>query len=463
MDAPTPIYPKFETPDGPQDNVIHKKEYEFKCENKLYKLQIQIDSYFIYFKINEILDDDIIPIIYKNKFDLKNIVSKLKLLPDIYDELIKVLLLLDDCYNDNKLKLSIKGKEVNIIAIIKNGNLEIECIINLIENKTEIDDKFEIIINDIKLLKNQLSNNKILEIENSLKKMQEYVNQKFEANEKTIKELTSKIEQYDSKFEKSENNVKILKNELLEMKEYLKKLMNSSDINKENKENDENEENKLKIVNNKNYEKNNTFNCSDNKYNDLENIGNTPLGNNNKDQIYIDEYPFIDSKDLNENIETYVEKELLINNEDYDNNKDKKKNSNLNFPKNLRQNLELERSQNPLFKSLAIHNKREKEEEFFFNKEDNNNYNSNKDITRFNRNNENNNLIRNDSYYSEITIEESFDMGGKNNIFKPFKNKYFEKKLSCIIESTDKPIPNIKNIPKFKIFKGFKTNKKSYK
>ena len=121
-----------------ESKIINKKEYELKYENNIYNFQIQIDSNYIYFKIIENKDGDMVPTFYRNKFDLKTITYMLKLYSDIYNDLNKVITLLNDCYNANKIKLSIKEKNVIIIITIISGNIEIDCPINLIERKVEL-------------------------------------------------------------------------------------------------------------------------------------------------------------------------------------------------------------------------------------------------------------------------------------------------------------------------------------
>ena len=149
MDAPLPIKldlkdvmtnkPK-ETDNGniSQIQALNKKEYELKYENIVYNLELQIDSNYIYFKLIENKDDDIVPTYYKNKFDLKTITNKLKLYPDIYNDLKKIISLLNDSYNANKVKLSIKENNINVIVTIIFGNIEVDCPINLIEKKLKL-------------------------------------------------------------------------------------------------------------------------------------------------------------------------------------------------------------------------------------------------------------------------------------------------------------------------------------
>ena len=83
-------------------------------------------------------------------------------------------------------------------------------------------------------------------------------------------------------------------------------------------------------------------------------------------------------------------------------------------------------------------------------------------------NNTNIDEIRKESYYSEKPIisdnssDDSFDFVNRS-LFKSqkWKNEHSKRKLSCISEKIDAPILPVRNIPKFRIFKGFKNFQKS--
>ena len=437
MDAPTPIhmYSKIVKTNDPdelnnnisQSKIINKKEYELKHENNIYNLQIQIDSNYIYFKIIENKDDDIVPTFYKNKFDLKTITSILKLYPDIYNDLNKIISLINDCYNTNKIKLSLEENNVKIIITIINGNIEIECPIKLIETKTGIDDKFEIIINDIKLLKKNLKNSgstKIVEIEKTIKDMQVLINKKFEENDNKIKELSSK-------FEKSEKNVKILQDELYEIKKYLKESNKSNLIHIDNNNKIEKMENKDNI---------DIDDMSNNlEINSFIRNQNDQQNSDNKNELYI-----------NYN----NEKEIIIN-KSFDNDiKDgyKTPNIKINIPKKYMKTQTMEPLSNRIsYNSFVVTPQNEKEK-------------SNKNII-IQKNDNENDYNRNNSYYSEKpnnsddSSDDSSNLGNKSLVlFKSdkWKMKHSKRKLRCITEDINAPIPPVISIPKIKIFRGFK-------
>ena len=90
----------------------------------------------------------------ENKFNLETIRNLLLLSPTVYDDLTKIMELINQAYNKNKIQISIEDKNnINIIIKITNGNNEIDHSIQL--NKVKVDNKGKIdyILNDIKYFK----------------------------------------------------------------------------------------------------------------------------------------------------------------------------------------------------------------------------------------------------------------------------------------------------------------------
>ena len=176
--------------------IINKKEYELNFNNIKYNLQIQSDLKYIYFRLIELKENKIPLSYYKNKFDLKEIIYLLKVYPELYNDLNKIMELLNLSYINNKLQLSIKNNNINIIVKIISGYTEIECPIKLNEEKININDKIELILNDIIYLRHNknklLTNAKLLEIENILKDIQFSTKRKLQENEDKIKILNQK-------------------------------------------------------------------------------------------------------------------------------------------------------------------------------------------------------------------------------------------------------------------------------
>ena len=126
------------------DLFIKKKEYELEENGNRYKLNITLKIIYIDFKLTPI--NDIIFIYYINKYDLNSINNKLSLSHNIYNNLEKVMKLIDDCYINNKLSLKIDiNNEINLALKYPIGYKEYESSITLMKEKFDINEKFEII------------------------------------------------------------------------------------------------------------------------------------------------------------------------------------------------------------------------------------------------------------------------------------------------------------------------------
>ena len=474
MEAPTPaifkpigfneITPKFE--------IKKEKEYEIKYNNHKYNLKMKIDSNNIFFKLFEIKENDMIQICYKNKFDLKTITNMLMLHPSVYNDLDKVISLLGECYNLNKLSLTIDENNTKIIAKIMNGNIETECSINLIETKIEIEDKFDMILNDIKFLKsnmNTLVKNKLLGLETMLKDIQILTKQKLEENENKIKELSSKIEQYKCQFEKNKNNINLLQNDLNEIKQI--KLLNKYLVGQVINDNINIDHQKDLIKSDK--MDNNCENIATPLQRNIENLEKNEADTNEKKEnsnnieyIYsIKEGDINQSDDNVENNNSNHNKDLNNSRTPLNNNKNViKKRTNFKNPKkfNKRGSMEVKIKDNFLLDKYSTETPQNNiiMEENDFDKEEN--IDKQNDLKGKYISDDDSDDSNNNSYYSlkDIRNQTATNIISIYSSTRPrlkSKNKieHYKKKLSCIIEDINAPIPNNRKIPKIKIFKGF--------
>ena len=147
----TPIIPT-NNDESKKKNITIKKEYNIDINNNKYNLIITLDDEFIEFKVYQL--NDIKFIYYKNKFNLNNINNILDLSFNIYNNLEKVLQLIDLAYKNKKLLINIDiNNKMNLIIRYQIGFMKHECLIPLIEKELDINEKFEIIFNEIILLK----------------------------------------------------------------------------------------------------------------------------------------------------------------------------------------------------------------------------------------------------------------------------------------------------------------------
>lgn len=278
-------------------------------------------------------------------------------------------------------------------------------------------------------------NNKIIEIEKTVKDIQLLTNKKFEENENKIKELSTRLE-------KTEKNVKLLQDELFDIKEYIKKRFDCNKVN--------NEKNEITLKDN--------------------NEGKIIKGNDNKIEITKDKGD--DKNDINiEDTSEKIDINTLITNKNNQQNNENELYYNYNneqgiiinnyFDNDIKEGYKTPRNINKKFiRNLT------KQPQY-----DRDNYNSfhiNKDLNDDLASNKNSDIeFRFQSFFSERPIksddssDDSSNYGNilfKNNKWKAYHSK---RKLPCISQEVDEPIPPIRKIPKFKIFRGFKGFKTS--
>ena len=212
MEHPTPIAVDFnENLVQENSNRAIKKEYKLRMNNNQYSLNIFIDNNYINFKISQI--NDILYNYYINKFDLKAINKILDLNYEVYNNLEKILELMDNYYNNSKILIkSVMDNEINLIIRCMLGEKENEYIIPLIKIESDINKKFENILNELNSLK--------------LKDLEE-IKTKFQKIEKLIIDLKYNIYK---KLDDNLNTINILSNKLADNKRCLEN--NKIEINK---------------------------------------------------------------------------------------------------------------------------------------------------------------------------------------------------------------------------------------
>lgn len=210
MEAPEPIYIRKEKIISQQSFIkpsaqTKKKEYILSLDNISYKLIISYNKNDINFTIEKNKEILLYNYIYNYKYN--KIVSILKLPSEIYDDSNKIIDLIDNAYENKKIGLKFNDKKTGIFLVIKIiiGFKEIECPIKMQKNDYNIDTKFEVILNEMKSLrqnKNILIDSQLLELEKAIQLLKESVKDKLKESLTFINELKQKIE----------DNTKILKN-----------------------------------------------------------------------------------------------------------------------------------------------------------------------------------------------------------------------------------------------------------
>lgn len=227
MKTPTPIEIDEKNKNGELNNnnnskteILEQKVFELKFGNIIYKLKIQIDLKYIYFKLIEFNEDDIPPSYYSKKIDLNTIISALNIFSDTTNNTRKIILFFHNAYINNKLYLNIKGNNISIIIKKIKDFTEDEYSISLTKTEITINEKIDIILNHIKDLKN--NKNILLPDAKLLEEMIKEIQTKIKENEKIIKSLNVNIMDCNFQIKKNEEEIKSLKNEISKIKELIK-------------------------------------------------------------------------------------------------------------------------------------------------------------------------------------------------------------------------------------------------
>ena len=200
------------------ETIYNHREYNIKIENNNYILRLEIDDKNIYFIIS--INDNII-YNYKTKMNLSTIVNKLELNQIKYSNLELILNLFDKIYENKKILININNDESCILIIkIINAFVEEKYEIKLYKKYININDKFNLLFNQIKNLKNvnnnideiEKMNNKINELNNKIDKKDEEIKNIINKNNIIINETNKKVLEQEIKIKELENKNIDLKN-----------------------------------------------------------------------------------------------------------------------------------------------------------------------------------------------------------------------------------------------------------
>ena len=339
------------------DTIYNHREYDIKTENKKYRLRLEYTAKNIFFLVS---CNDNIEYIYKTTMDLITIVNSLSLNSNKYNNFELILKLFDKIYINKKLFININSDQFCILIIKFINVLEEETYeIKLYKNHMKINDKFNEIYNQIKLLKNNtIEKERIEEMNNKINELSDELNKKgtelkgiINQKEIIINNMNKKIIEQDVKLKELEkkNNDLINKNEkdlneifnkyedkIKEMNgkiSYFENMINEKVNDEKNNYNNMKEEINLLTNKIKDQEKiiNNNHQIINDLLNNIEEMVNTKIeekiknriGNDDENNLELEE-----QEDINEN---------KINDEDKNLNYEEKINYEFNKnPKNLK-------------------------------------------------------------------------------------------------------------------------------
>ena len=260
MEAPIPLTPNDfrEKPNEfikSLDNSIkidiknQIKEYILKINNSEYALSIIYETNKILFKIEK--KNELLLYNYESKYNYKDIISILKLTSEIYNESNKILEVLDKAYEDKKLILKFDEDNINILLIVKlsNGFQDIEYPLKIRKKYYDINEKFDIILDKLESLKQnkkEFINSQIFDLVQKIESLKNLLVGELSNIKEIIQRLLLKNKENIENLNKNQYEIKILKEELLSLKEIIK------NGKKENIESNNTDDNKKKNESNNN-------------------------------------------------------------------------------------------------------------------------------------------------------------------------------------------------------------------
>ena len=207
----------------------NNETYNFKYNNNIYQLNINLKNHDIQFTINKLSNS--IDYYFTSKINLENLFNNLGLNISMFKDSDKIFSIFTQIYQKNKMSISqIDEESINLVIHYTPLNEEIKYEIQLNKIKMNNDDKFNVLYNQINLLTNKLNyhmNDKINDLKNEIIKknniIQEIVNKvldqeevikdlkkKYESNKimNKIEDLGNKINTYFNEYNKEINNIK---------------------------------------------------------------------------------------------------------------------------------------------------------------------------------------------------------------------------------------------------------------
>ena len=171
-----------------------KKEYFMKNKDNEYILVVYIENNNIIFNIKQL--NNISLYFYQNKYELNEILDVLKIDYKLIDNFEKIIELINKAYSNNKLFIHHTNDQINLKIVFCIELREYESTLILNKKEIDINEKFELIMKELELLKEmnfKLINDKIKEIEKFLFDLKNYVEKKMEENKVLIHNLKKKI------------------------------------------------------------------------------------------------------------------------------------------------------------------------------------------------------------------------------------------------------------------------------
>ena len=418
-----------------KEKLVERRLYDFTIDDREFSLKVEVDKNFLRFNIHEI--NDVYNQVYKNKYELNQIVKKLNLVKSKYTSFSKLLKFIDTAYSRDKIYLEQKTEDdLYLVFEVPVDFEEEKYSLHLKKKKLEDSELLPVLMDQI----NRLNNNNAI------------VKNKFNEIEKQINTISRKSSAKQGKGHNSINKeITIIKQQLNDINN---KLFGSKKINHTYDTRNNNDKNLLKSAKNKTslkYLNSNTkFNNknyksaqNDDKFVFIKDSRKSKKYNNNQ------RYDNKNEDEKEESSEIYIN-----NNNDNKRNKYEKEESLTLKRTNKREINEIKRS------SRYINNKEEQkyDEEDMPNLRGTNSIRFKKEKEGMIENNISNNISNNSEENKNIEEDESYE--NKNN------NLRGRKKISEVTNSNidlDDKDSEKKNIPKILYVNKSKSELEEYK
>ena len=92
-----------------KEKLVERRLYDFTIDDREFSLKVEVDKNFLRFNIHEI--NDVYNQVYKNKYELNQIVKKLNLVKSKYTSFSKLLKFIDTAYSRDKIYLEQKTED----------------------------------------------------------------------------------------------------------------------------------------------------------------------------------------------------------------------------------------------------------------------------------------------------------------------------------------------------------------
>ena len=207
------------------NNIISHKEYNIIKDKDIYNLRIEIDKQNIYFitkKLNESLDYN-----YKSNLSILEFINKFELNQNKYSDNFLILNLFDKINQNNNILIDIiDDNSINIIFKYRMICEDIKIEIKLQKENMNINDKLNILFNQLELINNNNINNNI-----NYNIKGEEINNKINNQDNKIEEMNNKINNQNNNIEEMNNKINNQNNNIESINKKIDEVINN--FNKE--------------------------------------------------------------------------------------------------------------------------------------------------------------------------------------------------------------------------------------